>query len=165
MSVSPLMMARFTGSLGVLVAGGLLALTTGCGDIGAVRLVLDFPSEDSELRTEAIRTVIREGPETGFGCDDLWSDAPVSRRQSEGVTAYPSANDVLVAPVSLGYDRLSFFVYGHPGIETVSTVGADGEELSFQATGDPLVGGCVDWDVEDENATTTLEVTLILNPN
>lgn len=142
-------------------------LLAACGDIGTLELAVTFPSEDAELRTRALRVVVREVPPDGSaGCDALWSDPVPGLRQTARVTAFPNRNDVLAAAVSLDYPALNLFVYGHPGIRSVTSMdpGTGAEEATFEAVGDPLVGGCVTQLIEDPGGTASLEVPLVVAP-
>lgn len=140
-----------------LLAGAVLA----CGDIGALRLDVTFPNEDLELRTRALRVVVREGPMDGSpGCAALWGTPMPMLSEEEAVVAYPNRDDVLAAAVRIDYESLSLLVYGHPGLEEVE--GDEGTELAV--VGEPLVGGCVDQPIEDPGITTALEVPLLPAP-
>lgn len=147
--------------------GAAVALVTACGDIGTLELDVTFPNEDVELRTRALRIVVREVPPDGSsGCDALWSDPIPGLRQTERTTAFPNRNDVLAAAVSLDYPALNLFVYGHPGVRSETSQDPDtgAEETRFAPVGDPIVGGCVTQLIEDPGATASFEVPLVMAP-
>jgi hypothetical protein len=116
-------------SLLALLGLGALALP-GCGDVGTVKLAVDFADPSVALRTRALQVVVREPPEAGDGCAALWSDAPTGLAESRAVVEYPSPHDVLATPVKLTlYPRLTFLVYAHAGLDVTAEA--------------PLAGGCV----------------------
>lgn len=145
------------------LGAGLLAVAlSGCGDIGALRLDLLFPDAEVETQVRALRLVVREGPRDGsVGCNALWGVGQPGLRQTEAVVAYPNRDDVLAAAVSLEYESLSLFVYGHRDAAVVE--GEDGEK-SLEISGSPLVGGCIDQGIDDSNATLELELELEMAP-
>lgn len=88
--------------------------SVGCGDIGMVSVDVEFPDEDTELLTRALRFIVREVPTDRDGCTDLWVMGPTNLPQSESVVEYPNRTDIVAAPVRLAmYDALTIFVYAH----------------------------------------------------
>lgn len=145
----------------------LSALTSACGDIGALEVDVLFDSEEAELRTRALRLVVREVPRDGApGCDALWAAPQPGLSQTEAVVSFPNRNDVLAAAVSIDYEALTLLVYGHPGIRTITSENpSSGQtDLEFEAVGDPIVGGCVDQPIEDPDTTGRLEISLFPAP-
>jgi hypothetical protein len=127
----------------------LLALAlSGCGDIGNVRVDVQFPNEETELRTRALLFVVREVPKDRPGCQDLWRDQPMGLAEARSVIEYPNRNDVVGSPVKLSeYPSLTLFVYAHPSRDiTASTA---------------IAGGCTETPID---ATATQEVVVALEP-
>ncbi len=156
-------MTQMVGRLPLLVALAGAA----CGDIGVLALDVQFPNEDAEARTRALRVVVREPPPNGArGCASLWTDPPAGLRQSEGTVRFPNRNDALAAPVSIAYDILTVLVYAHPGVITEMRENPSTGEMQprLRVTGDPLVGGCVDVPIEDSTVTTAVSVPLFPAP-
>jgi hypothetical protein len=150
-------------SLSAGVGLASLAFLGACGDIDALELDVTFPSEASELRTRALRLVVREVPEgDASGCDALWGAPQPGLAQEETVTPFPNRVDLLAAAVSLDYRALSLLVYAYPGLRTLEP--DDGGEPELEAVGDPILGGCVDAVIDDSTATQAVEVPLFPAP-
>ncbi len=124
----------------------LAAALCGCGDIGVVRLDVQFPDEDTELRTRALRVVVRQSPMSGDGCQALWSTQPTGLPETTSVVEYPNRNDILAAPVKLSmYPSLTYFIYAHPTADV--------------STSQAIAGGCIQSGTDPE-ATQELTVSL-----
>src|SRR5262245_57918192 len=127
----------------------LLALTiTACGDIGNVRIDVQFPNEETELRTRALLFVVREVPKERSGCMDLWRDQPMGLAEARSFIEYPNRTDVVGSPVKLSeYPALSLFIYAHPSRDITAST--------------PIAGGCTESTIE---ADSTQEVVVVLEP-
>jgi hypothetical protein len=119
-----------------LALSGLLALA-GCGELGTVKLDVEFEDPALALRTRSLEVVVREPPAEGDGCEALWVDAPTGLAESRALVEYPSPNDVLATPVKLTlYPRLTFLVYARASTDL--------------AGAPPHAGGCVTAAVDGE---------------
>ncbi len=131
------------------IAALALALlgSAACGDIGNVRVNLEFPDEETELRTRALLFVVREVPKDRGGCEDLWRDMqPSGLGELRTVVEYPNRNDVVGAPVKLSeYPALTLLVYAHPSRDVTTST--------------PIAGGCTETAIDAES---TQEVTVAL---
>ena len=122
-----------------LVAATLLAsgVVSGCGDIGMVNVTVDFPDEDTELLTRALRFIVREVPGNRDGCEDLWLMAPTNLPQSESVVEYPNRTDVVAAPVRLAmYKALTILVYAHKSTDVQASPAIAGGCKETPVSGD-----------------------------
>ncbi len=139
---------RSRSSLALALGAGLGALASACGDIGTVRLDVDFPDEQVSSRTRALLVVVREPPAEGDGCDALWSNQATGLAESRAIVEWPSRNDILATPVKLSiYPALTFLVYAYPGLDV--------------ETSEPLAGGCVGAKIPGDEAS---ELTIPLAP-
>ena len=107
------LLARLT--LGIVLAG-----VFACGDVGAVRVELDFPDEETELRTRAVLFQAREAPVVGDGCDALWpGPGPVAGlRESRALVQYPNRTDIQALGIDLApFDSLTLLVYAYASLD------------------------------------------------
>jgi hypothetical protein len=127
----------------------LLALAlAGCGDIGNVRIGLEFPNEETELRTRALLFIVRDVPKDRNGCTDLWRDQPMGLAERRDVIEYPNRVDILASPVKLSeYPKLDFFVYAHPSRDVTASTA--------------IAGGCTESPID---ADVTQEVMIKMEP-
>lgn len=128
-----------------LAVASLLGATA-CGDIGNMRVALDFDDEEVEGRVRAVMFVVREVPPSGNGCALLWSNQPTGLAENRSVLEYPNRTDIVAAPVKLSmYPKLTFLAYAYPTRDVTAS--------------EPIAGGCVDADVEPD---VTSEVRIAL---
>jgi hypothetical protein len=140
--------SRSRSSLPLALGVGLGALASACGDVGTVRLDVDFADEQMSSRTRALLVVVREPPAEGDGCDALWSEQSTGLAESRAVVEWPSRNDILATPVKLSiYPALTFLVYAYPDLDVNAS--------------EPIAGGCVGAKVPGDEAS---ELTIPLVP-
>ena len=128
---------------------GFAALfASACGDIGMVNVNVEFPDEDTELRTRALHFIVREVPTDRDGCDDLWQNGPSNLPQSASIIEYPNRNDIVAAPVRLAmYKALTILVYAYPTTDIEAS--------------NSIAGGCTETPIDAES---TSEVNVALMP-
>jgi hypothetical protein len=126
----------------------LLLAALGCGDIGNVRIDVDFPSDETELRTRALVFVVREVPKSGEGCANLWRDQPMGLAEVRSIVEYPNRTDLVAAPVKLSiYPKLTLLVYAYPSRDVTAS--------------NPIAGGCMETPIDAES---TQDVVIMLEP-
>ena len=124
--------------------------TVGCGDIGSVLVELEFPDEETEIRTQALLYRARQVPVGRSGCEDLWGGQPAQLKQKEAIVEYPNRTDIRALGIDLApYDELTFFVYAHPSIDV--------------ANNPAIAGGCVQAPVSAEE-TSSIVIQLEFAP-
>ena len=123
----------------------------GCGDVGSVRVELEFPDEETELRTRAILYRAREVPSAGrSGCADLWGGQPGDLRQKESIVEYPNRTDIRALGIDLApFEELTFFAYAYPSLDVATSL--------------PIAGGCIQTPVSGEE-TSSVVITLQFPP-
>lgn len=129
---------------GILLASTLGVLgATSCGDIGNVRVDVEFPDQESELKTRALLFVVREVPKDRAGCDDLWSNQPSGLAENRSIIEYPNRNDTVAAPVKLSqYPALTLLVYAYPSRDVTAS--------------SPIAGGCVEAGINAEETQSVV---------
>lgn len=111
--------------------------TAGCGDVGSVQIEIDFPDEDTEIRTRAILLRAREVPVGRSGCEDLWGGQPADLKQKEAVIEYPNRTDIRALGIDLSlYDALTFFAFAHTSLDVTNTPAIAGGCTEAPVSGD-----------------------------
>ena len=136
-------------AVGLVAAIGICV--TGCGDIGAVLVELEFPDEQTESITQALLYRAREVPFGRDGCADLWNPGqPANLAQSEAIVPYPNRIDVRALGIDLApYESLNVFVFAY------ATANIQNEA--------PIAGGCVEAPVSGDS-TNSIVIPLQLRP-
>ena len=135
----------------ILWACTLTAVAMGCGDIGNLRVELEFPDAQTEAQTRALLYRAREVPAVGSGCGALWADRqPANLRQKESVVEYPNRTDVRALGIDLApYDELTIFVYAYATIDVGDV--------------QPLAGGCAEAPVNGDS-TRSIQIRMMRRP-